>query len=919
MKKRRLLSVLTSAAILATTVASSMVSTVFAGETVQGTSTDVITLKPEKSSFTEEEVSAGKATSKVSFMFDSFDDADEVTMLLAKIKGDSSHITFQNLTITTENAITCKNDPMYDASFDFTVSGTDPEDTSSPTATTGFFIQNDGTNPFIKNDLTKTVATFDVIFDSTTPAGTYNVSLDSGSSLLSGTQGTTFVEYINSIKINAATFTIGGAVQPTTAAPTTQPSSEDTTASRTYIGDCKIWADEVVAEPGATVTVNMYADTNKVDIRGFEARAIYDTDMLTLTDMKMGKGFAARPTINKDKAVYVLASATNKVKNDPTQPFAVLTFTVSENAKAGDVYPIDIQGSNGAALPVVNVDNGGEGTTYLTPLVTKGSVTISGETTPTTPAPTTPAPTTSVSNEDTTASREYIGTCDIWADKVTAEPGATVKVNMYADTKGVDIRGFEARAIYDTDMLTLTDMKMGKGFAARPTINKDKAVYVLASATNKVKNDPTQPFAVLTFTVSENAKAGDVYEIDIQGSNGAANPVVNVDNGGEGTTYLSPNVTPGSITITGETSAPSTTVTTKAPETTVTTTTVTTKAPDTTVKTDAPSTDVSILTSIKVVEVTSIKEGEVTSIKEVEVTKPVEVTSIKVVEVTTIVEKPGTVIATVTSLVPVEVTSIKEVEVTKQVEVTSIKEVEVTKPVEVEVTKIVEITTIVPYPGTVIATVTSIVPVEVTSVKEVTSIKEVTSLVTVTSIVNVPSTVVTTTNGGSGSFEIELTYDGKTDSDQWYHSDNVEFFKDGIVIKDSNGNDVTADAVISFATTPGEVYDGKNFDYEVDFTVEINGETLTGSLPVKIGPRGDSNMSGKASADIYDAIIIAKFILPKPAADIPAGSFQEFLADNNEDGVVNIYDAINVAKLILPANNGDWSKVSKDYSKWIKD
>ena len=201
----------------------------------------------------------------------------------------------------------------------------------------------------------------------------------------------------------------------------------------------------------------------------------------------------------------------------------------------------------------------------------------------------------------------------------------------------------------------------------------------------------------------------------------------------------------------------------------------------------------------------------------------------------------------------------------------------------------------------------------------VTSVNVVTSINVITSIQVVTTKPVTTTTAAGGSFDVDINYDPDTDNAQWYHSDNVEFFKDGIVIKDSEGNDVTADAVISFAETPGSVYDGKNFDYEVDFTAEINGVTLTGTIPVKIGPRGDANKSAGKSADIYDAIIVAKFILPKPAADIPAGSFQEFLADNNEDGVVNIYDAINVAKLILPANGGNWSKVSKDYSKWIKD
>jgi len=130
--------------------------------------------------------------------------------------------------------------------------------------------------------------------------------------------------------------------------------------------------------------------------------------------------------------------------------------------------------------------------------------------------------------------------------------------------------------------------------------------------------------------------------------------------------------------------------------------------------------------------------------------------------------------------------------------------------------------------------------------------------------------------------------------------------------------DVTEDAVIKFADTPADVYDGENFDYTVEFTVEYNGTTKTASIPVKIGPRGDANMSGGELADLYDAITVATFILPTKPIDIPKGSFQEFLGDNNEDGVVDLYDAINVAKLILPTVNGDWTKVSNDYQNWIK-
>ena len=130
--------------------------------------------------------------------------------------------------------------------------------------------------------------------------------------------------------------------------------------------------------------------------------------------------------------------------------------------------------------------------------------------------------------------------------------------------------------------------------------------------------------------------------------------------------------------------------------------------------------------------------------------------------------------------------------------------------------------------------------------------------------------------------------------------------------------DVSAKAVITFASTPADVYDGESFDYEIAFTVLYNGQEIDGTVPVKIAPRGDTNLSAGKSADIYDAIVVAKYILPKPAATIDEG-FHTFVADNNEDEKVNIYDAINIAKLILPANAGDWDKVDKNHQNWIKD
>ncbi|MCI7804593.1 MAG: hypothetical protein MR503_05925, partial [Oscillospiraceae bacterium] len=916
-----------------------------AASVVEAPSTMEMSLKAEKSSFTMDEVKAGTAKTTVSLYVDKLEDAEKLTLIMAGFKASDSNIKLSNIAFTEKQP----GLSFYGATEKYNTAKRRYSAYSSDEANMNFIIQNDPKTYLVLENPDVSIVTFDVEFPTTMAEGTYTIGFNSEYTAIKSSApfvdksdpeyGTIITDYTKSVMNNSnglkpATITLGAAA-PTTEPPATE-ATEDTTKEKIFDGEIKFWADKVEAKAGETVEVNLYADADlngDGTVMGVESRAVFDTAKLTIENMEQDFGFEAKATLEPNVGAYVIASTGEAITNDPESPFAIIKFKVSADAKVGDVYEIGFAGCNDHAEPIAQKEQFSDYETYYKPVIENGSITIVGDATEPTDPPATEA------TEDTTKEKIFDGEIKFWADKVEAKPGETVEVNLYADADlngDGTVMGVEARAVFDTAKLTIENMEQDFGFEAKATLEPNVGAYVIASTGEAITNDPESPFAIITFKVSADAKVGDVYEIGFAGCNDHAEPIAQKEQFSDYETYYKPVIENGSITIVGdateETDPPATTVTTPAPATTVSTTVATTPAPATTVKTDAPSTDVSIVTSISVVEVTSIsvvevtsiKEVEVTSIKEIEVTKPVEVEVTKIVEVTTIVPYPGTVIATVTSIVPVEVTSIKEVEVTKPVEVTSIKEIEVTKPVEVEVTKIVEVTTIVPYPGTVIATVTSIVPVEVTSIKEVevTSIKEVevTNVVTVTSIVEVPITVVTTTTaGGSGTYTFETNYNNDADQDQWYHSDNVEFFKDGIVIKDAEGNDVTADAEIKFATTPGEVYDGKTFDYEVDFTAEINGVTLTGTIPVKIGPRGDSNMSGGKSADIYDAIIIAKFILPKPAADIPEGSFQEFLADNNEDGIVNIYDAINVAKLILPANNGDWSKVSKDYSKWILD
>ncbi|MCM1226834.1 MAG: leucine-rich repeat protein [Clostridium sp.] len=135
---------------------------------------------------------------------------------------------------------------------------------------------------------------------------------------------------------------------------------------------------------------------------------------------------------------------------------------------------------------------------------------------------------------------------------------------------------------------------------------------------------------------------------------------------------------------------------------------------------------------------------------------------------------------------------------------------------------------------------------------------------------------------------IDLTYD----SSQWYLSDEEEFFRDGIEIY-YNYENVTYNSSIIFDSTPAEVYNGKSGEYYVDFTVEYNGYSADGSMPVKIFLSGDVNYDGVS--DLQDVIGIAESLLK-------INNFtdeQRFIGDVDKDGKVGLYDAINMSKQII--------------------
>ena len=141
---------------------------------------------------------------------------------------------------------------------------------------------------------------------------------------------------------------------------------------------------------------------------------------------------------------------------------------------------------------------------------------------------------------------------------------------------------------------------------------------------------------------------------------------------------------------------------------------------------------------------------------------------------------------------------------------------------------------------------------------------------------------------------------------QWYYADQQEFRFDGIKAVDSNGDDRTAELEFA-AAKPGDLYDGKTFDYTVDLL--IDGEVV-GTVPVKIGLRGDASLDHKISAKDASVIFTA-YKLVYSGKDDGIDDWQFFLgnvdSDQNKSGSTKIsaQDASYVFSLYKAVYGGD--------------
>ncbi len=110
----------------------------------------------------------------------------------------------------------------------------------------------------------------------------------------------------------------------------------------------------------------------------------------------------------------------------------------------------------------------------------------------------------------------------------------------------------------------------------------------------------------------------------------------------------------------------------------------------------------------------------------------------------------------------------------------------------------------------------------------------------------------------SGNFMFDYSSIEKNPQNQFYFSDEDEFYIDGIKVY-YNNEEVTSDVDFIFYTTPETTYNGKTNDYIIPFIAEYDGKAAEGQLEVKIGMRGDANCDHKIA--LNDLVLIQNDLL----------------------------------------------------------
>ena len=380
----------------------------------------------------------------------------------------------------------------------------------------------------------------------------------------------------------ATTTTTAPATTTTTAVLTTTTTTAPVTTTTIPVQEGAIvWdvEDEVPAQPGETVTVNMLVvDTNNtaLAVGGAQFNATVKAPV-EYTSVAGSDAYGATVVYNENmeqRFAFAREDGSAKAAADGAKVVS-FTYTVPTTCTAG-IYPINIEDA------YISDEFGREITNNV--VIMGGSIKVTAPETTTTTTTTTAEP---VSTTTVTAPAGAI----VWdvEDEVPAQPGDEVVVNMLViDTNkvGLEVAGAQFNAAVKTPIV-YASVAGSDAYGATVVYNENlEQRFAFAREDGSAKAaEEGQAVVSFTYTVPETCEAG-IYPVTI------SDAYISDALGADITKYVS--ILPGSIKVTvpetTTTTLPVTTTTSTAPETSTTTTTpevstTTTTAPETTTTT----------------------------------------------------------------------------------------------------------------------------------------------------------------------------------------------------------------------------------------------------------------------------------------------------------------------------------------------
>ncbi|MDE5619439.1 MAG: cellulose-binding protein CttA-related protein, partial [Ruminococcus sp.] len=350
---------------------------------------------------------------------------------------------------------------------------------------------------------------------------------------------------------------------------TTTTSSATTTTTVTAATGAIIWQiDEVEAEPGETVTVNMVVkDTNNTKLPVGGAQFVIKADSPIGHGKSSGTPYGAELVGNDTTDEYAFANGKGAGVAANTGDIVIsLEYTVPDDCEAGR-YPVTItdlfaSDSNGLDITknIMTIDGA---------IIVKAKSTTTATSASTTTTTTTSAPTTTTTTTSATVAPGNI----MWVvDTVTANPGDEVKVNVVVnDQKDAKLAINGAQFIVDSaDGIEYAGATGSEGYQAEAEVNGKEIAFAHDKGTAIAAADGSY-VVTLTFKVPDDCEPGrypvtltELFASDADGSLDITKNILVVD---------------GAVIVEAKSTTTTTTQTTTTTTTTTATTTTTVTAP----------------------------------------------------------------------------------------------------------------------------------------------------------------------------------------------------------------------------------------------------------------------------------------------------------------------------------------------------